>query len=312
MILHERGGRPAIRRAAFGGILFLCGWLGLLFFGGPADARKPAVAGVELAGLEQRDKSGPVPKSSASSRIPAAEERFAEACRAYEAGDWSAAVDLWEDLSGEGYSGLELYLNLGNAHFKSGRLGRAILNWERAARLEPFDRDVRKNLQVARSLLADELEQPVRLPLWDWLDLAFRAVSRDLPAWALLLFCGLLALGLARKAYLPGRRATPFLRILLLSWLILALGSLTFLWAQVRKLDGERDAVILAEKVVIQSAPSAGAQELFDLHEGTRVLLGREADAEGETAWLEVLLPDGRAGWCPADALESIIKGELQ
>src|SRR5207248_7338026 len=65
-------------------------------------------------------------------------KQFQEAIRDYEgvvkAGQWSAP----------------LFYNLGNAYFRAGDLGRAILNYERALALEPRHPEATANLALAR------------------------------------------------------------------------------------------------------------------------------------------------------------------
>src|SRR5262249_18396747 len=54
-----------------------------------------------------------------------------------------------------------LYFNVGNAWFKAGDVGRAILDWERARRLVPGDPDLLANLGWARSVAGTGEEPPV-------------------------------------------------------------------------------------------------------------------------------------------------------
>src|SRR4030095_11244035 len=67
----------------------------------------------------------------------------------YEAGDYAAAAKAFHDhAAGEVSPGL--FYNLGNAEFKGGHLGRAILAWERARTLDPGSRNTKANLHFAR------------------------------------------------------------------------------------------------------------------------------------------------------------------
>jgi hypothetical protein len=67
----------------------------------------------------------------------------------YEAGDYSAAAKAFQDhAAGEVSPGL--FHNLGNAEFKLGHLGPAILAWERARTLDPSSRNTKANLHYAR------------------------------------------------------------------------------------------------------------------------------------------------------------------
>ena len=63
------------------------------------------------------------------------EKIWNDANTAYVNADYPAATEGYERLLGEGYESAQLYLNLGNAYFKRGMNGRAILNYRKALRL---------------------------------------------------------------------------------------------------------------------------------------------------------------------------------
>lgn len=92
------------------------------------------------------------------------------AARHYDAGDYREAAGIWREMieetggrpaaatgpgdgSGPGWDRAALHYNLGNAEFRDGRLGYAMLHWERSLRLRPGDPEARANLALARSLL---------------------------------------------------------------------------------------------------------------------------------------------------------------
>lgn len=77
--------------------------------------------------------------------------RFQEANAAYSRGDLPRAISLYEELIHEnGYAPGVLY-NLANSYAEAGRTGKAILNYERALKLDPNDSDIIGNLQLVRS-----------------------------------------------------------------------------------------------------------------------------------------------------------------
>ncbi len=51
-----------------------------------------------------------------------------------------------------------LFYNLGNAYYKQGDHGRAILNYRRAQQLAPRDPDIEANLALARAQAVDQFE----------------------------------------------------------------------------------------------------------------------------------------------------------
>jgi len=70
--------------------------------------------------------------------------------RAYADGNYEQSAQLFQQLiQAHGYSA-QLCFDLANAETKSGHVGTALLNYERARYLAPGDRDIDHNLQLAR------------------------------------------------------------------------------------------------------------------------------------------------------------------
>jgi len=82
----------------------------------------------------------------------------AAAQQAYAEGDHASALQLFDSVATV-YSSTTLYYNLGNCHFKLGDIPRAILNYERALRLEPGAEDVQANLDLARLQVVDRINE---------------------------------------------------------------------------------------------------------------------------------------------------------
>ncbi len=87
--------------------------------------------------------------SLAPAAVPAPETAFQEASAAYARGAYSDSAVRWSDLARE-HPSAGAFHNLGNAEWKRGRVGYAILAWERAQWLDPFDANTRANLRFAR------------------------------------------------------------------------------------------------------------------------------------------------------------------
>ena len=90
---------------------------------------------------------------AASQEAPEAEA--AAAARSYDAGDYEAAAAGYRRLlaAPEGLDRAALHYNLGNAEYRTGRLGYAMLHWERALAKRPGDGDARANVALARNVL---------------------------------------------------------------------------------------------------------------------------------------------------------------
>jgi tetratricopeptide (TPR) repeat protein len=92
-------------------------------------------------------------------------DAFLRAEKQYQDQNYEGAIETYEAIGELGVVDGALYYNLGNAYFKAGHLGRAILNYERALRLMPGDEDTRANLAFANELVSEAVE-PLPLPLF--------------------------------------------------------------------------------------------------------------------------------------------------
>lgn len=81
-----------------------------------------------------------------------------QANTAYINNDFPTAISLYETILSSGRQSGKLYYNLANAYFKEQEIGRAILNYNRALRLNPGNEDIRYNLQVAEKMTKDHID----------------------------------------------------------------------------------------------------------------------------------------------------------
>ena len=101
-----------------------------------------------------------------------AEELYFEANRAYKESQYLQAIDGYLELLGLGYINGHVYYNLANAYVRSGQLGKAILNYERAKVLIPRDADLKFNLRYALDQRQDAISSPQNFlrQAFFWLD----------------------------------------------------------------------------------------------------------------------------------------------
>jgi len=87
---------------------------------------------------------------SATSSFGQAEGDFTKANQEYAQGHFKEAISGYEARVGAGQWSANLFYDLGNAYFRVGDFGRAILNYERAIALERHHPEATANLQIAR------------------------------------------------------------------------------------------------------------------------------------------------------------------
>ena len=87
--------------------------------------------------------------TSLVSRAEDANQLFADAGKAYDAGQFAEARQKYESILEQGQTSHELFFNLGNALYKQGRTADAVLQYRRAWMLAPRDPDAAANLRLA-------------------------------------------------------------------------------------------------------------------------------------------------------------------
>src|SRR6266403_706357 len=86
----------------------------------------------------------------ATSAFAQSDAEFTKANQEYAQGRFKEAIDQYEALARSGQWSANLFYDLGNAYFRTGDFGRAILNYERALALERHHPEAAANLQIAR------------------------------------------------------------------------------------------------------------------------------------------------------------------
>lgn len=229
------------------------------------------------------------------------EMTFAQANKQYSEGNYDAAIAGYEELlNGKNHSA-SLYYNLGNAYFKQGNLANAILNYERAYRLAPSDKDIKANLDFAYTQIADKIDTPPRYFITKWVhSLSHKLHSNSwtylgIAFWALLF----LSLVLFIRTHSESKRKVLF--PLLLISLFIALFSFYAAYSQYSEAKKYNYAIVFAQNITIKSTPSNNGTSLFILHEGTKVKI---LDKVGE--WYKIQLTDNREGWLPSKKITKI------
>jgi tetratricopeptide (TPR) repeat protein len=225
----------------------------------------------------------------------------AEADSAYVRGEYQKAVGLYENLLREGGSP-DLYYNLGNAYYRTDDIPHAVLNYERALLLSPGDRDIRFNLQLARSKTIDKItpEQEMFFVIW------YRSLVNleSVDGWARIALASIALAIILALVYLFSERI--WLRKIgffgSVALIVVFVFSNVFAHQQKQQLVKRTGAIIMAPAVTVKSTPAHNGTDLFILHEGTKVTV---TDASMKT-WRAIRLADGKEGWIEVKHLEVI------
>lgn len=229
------------------------------------------------------------------------EEKFKQGTEYFSSGNYDKALEMWTDIYNTGYRSAELDYNIGSAYFKKNNIPGAILFYERAHLLKPADEDINYNLQIARTLVVDRFVEIPELFFVRWYN--FIALTLSANSWAKTsLIAFILCLAFLSLYFYTSR----YNRKVLGFWLavvLLVISAASFTLASRNKILvlNSHKAIIFSPVVNGKSSPDSSGNDLFVLHEGTKVTVEDEVGG-----WYEIRLSDGNKGWIPSNTLEII------
>ena len=215
--------------------------------------------------------------------------------QAYQAGEYEQAIQQYEILRQTGLNHPALYYNLGNAYFKQGEFGWAIVNYRKAQLLTPRDPQIAENLQTARRLSAEQLPPSVQGPI-EGLAVATSWFTRNellqigLFFWlgAMLLILPTIFLRTIRPMF------QPLAGLCMIPVVFIALSIVSRI-----VLDVTTPAVVVTDGVV-EATTGPGATERYDV--AFRLRAGAEGRLLQERqGWYQISMADNLQGWIPAE-----------
>ncbi len=234
-------------------------------------------------------------------RADSSESLFEQANRLYSEKEFKEAAQAYESILKNGYESANLYFNLGNSYFKLGELPSAILNYERARKLNPNDPDIEFNLNLSYSQTIDQLEQVPELFLRKWYRGAMEKLSSNSWGWislsSFILFLSFLLIYLLANRSSVKKIGFILSVVLLISWI--SSGSLSL--SAYKNQEHRLSAIIFSPSAMVKGSPDKKGTDLFLLHEGTKVQVSDSLDN-----WYQIELSDGNEGWLEKDRMEVI------
>ncbi len=224
---------------------------------------------------------------------------FEKASLSYEQKEYEQALNNFKEILDIGLYSSDLYYNIGNCYYKLQQNAKAVLYYEKALKLNPSDEDAIFNLKLVQLQLVDKLAEVPQVFYQKWVESLKNKLTID--QWAklglifLFLFCGFFITFLFIKTYNLKKRSFTISMFSLL----VAVSSLSLAYYSHKTLKVE--AVLMQANAYIKSAPSNQSEDLFILHEGTKVQL-----LEVFNDWTKIKLSDGMIGWLESVSVEEI------
>jgi len=227
------------------------------------------------------------------SLLAQADAEFAKANQEFAQGHFKEAISGYEALIRAGQWSANVFYDLGNAYFRTGDLGRAILNYERALALERHHPEATANLQIVRDE-AHALEiQPSRPERY----LQFASVNQYSIAASAAFWLAIFAVF---ALIFKRRRSARTIAVSICCLLILAVAVYAIFTLE-RGSKGQALAVVTGKDVQARLATADTANSVLALPVGSEIkILSTRGD------WIYAALPNNLRGWIPAKDAEQV------
>lgn len=229
------------------------------------------------------------------------DELFDDANNLYKNEKFDDALKAYKQIESRGYISSELFYNLGNTYYKLNKVGPSIYYYEKALKLDPLNEDVKNNLVFAQRLALDNIEE---LPLTVFQKLNKKFLQQlSYNQWAIvsIIFCflGSLFFLLFYFSNISSRKRFTFV-LSIISFILLVI-SFAITVNQYSFEQKNKVAIVFAEEIEVRNAPTLTSEEVFTIHEGTKVVVLDALDN-----WKKIKIADGKLGWIIADEIKLV------
>jgi tetratricopeptide (TPR) repeat protein len=176
---------------------------------------------------------------------------------AYSMGQYQTALDNYLQIADGGYESYKLYYNMGNACYKMGNNGKAILYYEKALKLNPAGEDAKINLQIARLQTLDKIEVVPEFILSTWIKDIRNMLSSNGWAYISIALFAVTALLMLLFKFAPttGQRKLSFVVACIV--FLFAIFAVLFAASLRANANSQDNAIVMVPVSNIKSAPNA-------------------------------------------------------
>ena len=230
-----------------------------------------------------------------------AETTMNEANQLYQSKDFEGAIQKYNEILNSGLESPAVYLNLGNSFYRSGKIGLAILNYEKGLKLDPSHEDLNKNIEIVKAHTVDRIKEVPKLFIVEWWEYIISFTTATVLQIIVLLFYLILLVSIT-VYFLT--RSGGVQRITISSSLVGLVGAIVFsiiLFVHVQRETSSDNGVVVVNTISVKQSPNESSDDFFVIHEGLKVSV---EDDFGD--WYKIKLSDGKVGWLPKNTLEII------
>jgi len=225
------------------------------------------------------------------------EYHFYRANLLYEKGNYDEAIAEYKKLNEKSLESGNFYYNIGNCYFKKGDLGKSILNYEKAKKILPRDKDLIANYEYAKSNIEIKSIEPKSLWIIKEVDNFFEQFTIDEITKVLFVFYIILLIvtGVCIVLRIPTVKKVMVISVPA----ILVLCNFISLSKRVDQIN--KEAIVIENKIEAKFEPFEKAATHFILYEGVKVTI---LSLNGN--WCKIKRIDNKIGWINKDQLSII------
>ncbi len=213
---------------------------------------------------------------------------FRRAAKELENNNFDQALNYFNTLISDGHFAPELFLKIGNAHYKKNNIGKAVLAYKRASLLAPNLPEARQNLKFLKESQG----------FIDFEKSTFQLFVNRIPlsVVSLILVAGLWMIGAGFTfRILKPKSRTSSTAVILFGFFMLLSSFFTSIQKDRSKLP-PNSHIIISTNALIRSSPNDTASTVRELSSGSDVIVISE-----RTNWSYIEAPDNLRGWIRKD-----------
>jgi len=226
---------------------------------------------------------------------------FSKGNELYKNGAYLKAIDAYKSIENKNLQSDNLYFNLGNCYYKLNKIAPAIYYYEKALKINPENEAAAFNLTFAKRMTIDAIKELPKTFLQRFSASVIQKLRCD--TWAIIAVIASFLVAIFFLVYyfsFSSTKKLAFFNTSIISLVVLFV-TLFFAIENYKTIQNDRTAIIFATKTEVKSAPSTSSDDVFELHEGTKVRVLDELDN-----WKKIKIADGKTGWIYADYLKEI------
>ena len=219
----------------------------------------------------------------------------------YNNGKYELAINEYNKIIDNNIHSSELYFNLGNSFYKLNKVAECNYYYEKALLLSPNNKEILDNLSFAKNMTLDIIEDLPQTQIQQRYNLVISYFSTK--TWAFISLGLVLAFFITALFYLfsyDSRYKRVFFSLSIFFLFISVLTS-SVVWNELTRLKEIKKGIIFSKELSVYSEPNKRNEEIFVLHEGTKVEI-----LDSLKGWEKIRLANGSEGWVVEKKIKSL------